>query len=150
MTRGAFGLIATSVFAEFASSQGLYAILGMGAVAAAVLGAPISTTIMVFELTGGSCSTSGRIASWYNRGKVADFMQPLPAGEGDHLPEAEREIAVRASDSLETALRVFDTTGAERIPVVDPHDPSKIVGFAQQVQALAWFHRELTTSPIKD
>jgi len=53
MAGGAFGLIAAQVFPEMASSQGLYAILGMGAVAAAVLGAPISTTMIVFELTGG-------------------------------------------------------------------------------------------------
>jgi chloride channel protein, CIC family len=185
MTGGAFGLIATSAFPEFASSQGLYAILGMGAVAAAVLGAPISTTIMVFELTGGfalslallltvaianglSQAILGRSffeAQLEIRGivlnegphrelvksvKVADFMQPLPAGESDHLPEAKREIAVSANDSLETALRVFDTTGAETIPVVDPHDRSKIVGLAEQVRALAWFHNELITSSTKD
>lgn len=53
MTGGAFGLIAASVFPEMASSNGLYALLGMGGVAAAVLGAPISTTMIVFELTGG-------------------------------------------------------------------------------------------------
>ena len=53
MTGGAFGLIASGFFPELASSQGLYAILGMGAVAAAVIGAPISTAVMVFELTGG-------------------------------------------------------------------------------------------------
>jgi chloride channel protein, CIC family len=53
MTGGAFGLIAASVFPTVGSSEGLYAILGMGAVTAAVLGAPISTTVMVFELTGG-------------------------------------------------------------------------------------------------
>ena len=53
MAGGAYGLIAASIFPDMASSQGLYAILGMGAVAAAVLGAPISTTVMVFELTGG-------------------------------------------------------------------------------------------------
>lgn len=57
MAGGAFGLIAASAFPEFASSQGLYAILGMGAVAAAVLGAPISTTVIVFELTGGYALT---------------------------------------------------------------------------------------------
>ena len=39
MTGGAFGLIAASVFPELSSSQGLYAIIGMGAVAASVLGA---------------------------------------------------------------------------------------------------------------
>jgi CIC family chloride channel protein len=53
MTGGAFGLIAASVFPHMASSEGLYAIIGMGAVAAAVLGAPISTAVMIFELTGG-------------------------------------------------------------------------------------------------
>lgn len=53
MTGGAFGLIAASIYPEMASSHGLYAILGMGAVAAAVLGAPVSTTVIVFELTGG-------------------------------------------------------------------------------------------------
>lgn len=57
MAGGAFGLIASSVFPELSSSQGLYAILGMGAVAAAVLGAPFSTTMIVFELTGGYALT---------------------------------------------------------------------------------------------
>lgn len=53
MTGGAFGMVAASIFPQFASSEGLYAIIGMGAVAAAVLGAPISTAVMIFELTGG-------------------------------------------------------------------------------------------------
>ena len=52
LTGLAFGLIATSVFPEVSGSHTLYALAGMGAVAAAVLGAPISTTMIVFELTG--------------------------------------------------------------------------------------------------
>ena len=48
----AFGQIATSIFPEVSGSETLYALAGMGAVAAAVLGAPISTTLIVFELTG--------------------------------------------------------------------------------------------------
>jgi len=59
MAGGAFGLIAASAFPDMASSEGLYAILGMGGVAAAVLGAPISTTVMVFELTGGYALSIG-------------------------------------------------------------------------------------------
>lgn len=47
-----FGLIATGVFPNVSGSSSLYALAGMGAVAAAVLGAPISTTLIVFELTG--------------------------------------------------------------------------------------------------
>ncbi len=52
LTGLAFGLIATGVFPEVSGSETLYALAGMGAVAAAVLGAPISTTLIVFELTG--------------------------------------------------------------------------------------------------
>jgi chloride channel protein, CIC family len=50
---GAFGLVAGLAFPEYASDSTVYTMLGMGAVAGAVLGAPISTTVMVFELTGG-------------------------------------------------------------------------------------------------
>lgn len=53
MTGGAFGVMAGVLYPDFASSSGVYAIIGMGAVAAAVLGAPISTTLIVFEMTGG-------------------------------------------------------------------------------------------------
>ena len=52
LTGLAFGLIATSIFPEVSGSQSLYALAGMGAVAAAVLGSPISTALIVFELTG--------------------------------------------------------------------------------------------------
>jgi len=52
LTGLAFGLIATGVFPNVSGSETLYALAGMGAVSAAVLGAPISTTLIVFELTG--------------------------------------------------------------------------------------------------
>ncbi|MBK0327311.1 chloride channel protein [Rhodobacteraceae bacterium F11138] len=48
----AFGIIATGVLPDVSGSYTLYAFAGMGAVAAAVLGAPISTTLIVFEMTG--------------------------------------------------------------------------------------------------
>lgn len=53
MTGAAFGIIATQHVPDASSSISLYAILGMGGVAASVLGAPFSTTMIVFELTGG-------------------------------------------------------------------------------------------------
>lgn len=52
LTGLAFGLIATQIFPNVSGSEVIYALAGMGAVAAAVLGAPISTTLIVFELTG--------------------------------------------------------------------------------------------------
>ena len=52
MIGGAYGVIATLVFPELSSGHGAYTMIGMGAVAGAVLGAPISTILMIFELTG--------------------------------------------------------------------------------------------------
>jgi CIC family chloride channel protein len=185
LTGGAFGLIAAHVVPQFGSSEGLYAILGMGAVTAAVLGAPISTTVMVFELTGGfalslallltvaigngiSQAILGR--SFFQsqleaRGimlqegshqvlvktvRVADFMQPLSEGEASSLPQAQREYALRPDDSLETALRLFDSAGEDRLPVVDPGGRYEIIGWARQIKALAWFNKELIASNIEE
>jgi chloride channel protein, CIC family len=63
LTGSAFGILATSVFPEFSSGPDAYALVGMGAVAAAVLGAPISTTLIVFELTGDYALTLGVMVS---------------------------------------------------------------------------------------
>ncbi|UWR00770.1 chloride channel protein [Rhodobacteraceae bacterium S2214] len=52
LTGLAFGIVATSIFPNVSGEGSLYALAGMGAVAAAVLGAPISTSLIVFELTG--------------------------------------------------------------------------------------------------
>lgn len=52
MLGGAFGLTATAILPELSSGHGAYTLVGMGATAAAMLGAPISTTLIVFELTG--------------------------------------------------------------------------------------------------
>ena len=52
LTGLAFGYIATALLPSVSGTETMYAIAGMGAVAAAVLGAPISTTLIVFEMTG--------------------------------------------------------------------------------------------------
>jgi len=52
MLGGSFGLVAAMVQPDLASAHGAYALVGMGAVAGGVLGAPISTAVMMVELTG--------------------------------------------------------------------------------------------------
>lgn len=52
MIGGAFGVVATMVQPDLSSGHSAYTLIGMGAMAGAVLGAPISTILMVFELTG--------------------------------------------------------------------------------------------------
>lgn len=48
----AVGTVATLVSPDLSSGPAAYALVGMGSLAAAVLGAPISTTLIIFELTG--------------------------------------------------------------------------------------------------
>ena len=52
MLGGAYGTIFTQLFPAISTGIGAYTILGMGAVTAAVLGAPISTALIIFEMTG--------------------------------------------------------------------------------------------------
>lgn len=52
LTGLAFGLIATGLLPQVSGAATVYALAGMGAVAAAILGAPVSTTLIVFEMTG--------------------------------------------------------------------------------------------------
>ena len=51
MVGGAFGMIATQIFPDLSSGHAAYTLVGLGAVSGAVLGAPISTILIVFELT---------------------------------------------------------------------------------------------------
>jgi len=48
----AVGVAVTAIGQDLSSGPAAYALVGMGATAAAVLGAPISTTLIIFELTG--------------------------------------------------------------------------------------------------
>jgi chloride channel protein, CIC family len=180
MAGGAFGAIAASAFPDMASSGGLYAILGMGAVAAAVLGAPISTTVMVFELTGGyalsialllcvSISTginhaihghsffqwqlemrglfiAGGASSHVQRTlKVRDFMKPLEAGS-EPVELDEQAHCLEAGNTLEHALRIFDSSGQEELPVIASASERTVVGMATQIGALRHFNAALAAA----
>lgn len=175
MAGGAFGLIAAGVFPELASSGGVYAILGMGAVAASVIGAPISTALIVFELTGGYTLTIALLITvsisygltlalhgrsffhWQlemrglfvqdgphkyliQTAHVREIMHPLPApkpfdpASGSYL---------RPADTLETALRAFDSGGEHCIPVVSPDDAATMIGHLFQVDVLRKFNSAL-------
>jgi CIC family chloride channel protein len=174
LTGSAFGIVATGVFPDLSSSVGLYAILGMGAVAGAVLGAPISTTIIVFELTGGYALTlvllftvsiatgltfalmgrsffiwqlerrglgftnvphrtllrAIRVRDFFDRGETAATIEP-------------ETLCLRIDDTLEVALRRFDESGEETLPVVEPTDTTVVVGTASQLAALTIFNQKL-------
>ncbi len=193
MTGGAFGLIAATVFPHLASGEGVYAIIGMAAVGASVIGAPLSTAVMAFELTGGYAITMAILLavsiSWgmtqaiHGRGffhwqlesrglflqegphrhmvrtiTVADFMQPLsetddvPAlpDKGDKDDKEDGARYVLPDDTLGTALRVFDSSGATRLWVVDPADRTRAIAFVLHVRALRYFNSALIEAEIEE
>jgi CIC family chloride channel protein len=186
MTGGAYGAMAASAFPELASSQSMYVLLGMGAVAAAVLGAPISTTVIVFEPTGGYEMTIALLLTvsiangltqaalghsffhWQltRRGlslqdgphreimqhmTVAQFMTPIGVGEDrPKAPDGLKEPWLMPGDTLERALRTFDSFGASRIAVVSGSDETRVVGFATRINALAAFNKALIDSHVEE
>ena len=182
MAGGAYGIMAGNVFPELASSEGLYAILGMGAVAAAVLGAPVSTVLIAFELTGGYEMTIALLLTvslatvimqgvhgqsffhWQlsqrglflqagphkevvRRHRVRDFMMPLSDEEKENPPEIDPDLPLLTpDDTLESALRAFDSGAYSRISVVDSSDTSKIIAYASQMAALRAYNQALIAS----
>ncbi len=185
MTGGAFGLIAANHLPDMASSHGLYAILGMGAVAAAVLGAPISTTMIVFELTGGyelsiALLLTVSIATGLNQAihgrsyfhwqlemrgvmlqdgahkwlvrivHVEDFADPPRADTDNTFDPQSQEPFLAPLDTLEKALREFDDAGLSTLPVIDPKEPARIIGYASHVKALRYFNSALIQANVEE
>ena len=52
MVGGGFGTFAHALMPSFSAGSGAYALVGMGAMAASVLGAPMASILILFELTG--------------------------------------------------------------------------------------------------
>ena len=191
LTGLAFGLIATALLPEISGAETLYALAGMGAVAGAVLGAPISTTLIVFELTGDwqtglavmvSVSIASTLAS-----RMVDrsfFLTQLErrdvhvaAGPQRYLlatirvsavmkapehPKAapperiaqlvEEDWTVTPSDTLETAMPLFERSGGDTLAVVRRRDGGapEVVGVLRHVDALRVFSRALAETAAEE
>ncbi|MEM9792167.1 MAG: chloride channel protein [Pseudomonadota bacterium] len=188
LTGLAFGLLATSVFPAVSGTSGLYAIAGMGAVAAAVLGAPISTSLIVFEMTGDwqaglavmvAVSLSTALASRLvarsffltqieRRGvhmaagpqaylmatiPVSRLMKPLSDEAGVSLNQVQALLEqgswLHPTDTLETALPLFDQLSLGYLPVARPSQgdgPPDLIGTIDHIDALKAYNRALAAT----
>ena len=188
----AFGLIATGIFPDVSGSSSLYALAGMGAVAAAVLGAPISTTLIVFELTGDwqtglavmvAVSMSTALGSkLVNRsffltqierrgihlaaGPQAYLLAMFSAAKtmrtSDHPRAADEArcweligegLYIDAAATLETAIPIFENTGAQFLPVVTlsaDAAPPELLGALFHVDALRAYNRALAATAAEE
>lgn len=115
MTGAAFGALAGVVLGEGAAAQEFFAIVGMGALSGAVLGAPISTTLIVFELTQSyeasvavllAVSLATVMTQWVTRGNV--FQKQIEL-RGYHLREGPQRLilqTVRVRDFMTPISRL--------------------------------------------
>lgn len=186
-----FGLIATGVFPDVSGASTLYALAGMGAVAAAVLGAPISTTLIVFEMTGDwqtglavmvSVSMSTALASrlvdrsffltqserrgiHLAAGPQAYLLSMFTAARVMRRPGDERAADdaqcwdlinegtyIDATATLESAMPIFENSGARFIPVVTLSADTKpeLLGALFQVDALKAYNRALAATAAEE
>ena len=95
LTGAAFGLVASAIMPETQASAGAYSLVGMGAVAGAVLGAPISTILIIFELTGDYTMT---VAVMVAVAVASPCMQQLGGGSFFARQLAARGVDLRRAD----------------------------------------------------
>lgn len=118
MLGGAYGIIATDVFPELSSGYGAYTLVGMGTVAAAVLGAPISTTLIVFELTGDYALTIAVMVS----AVVATIIVDQTGGSFFHWQLTQRGVDVRYGRAKQLLTRLTVADAMRRAPAVARED----------------------------
>ncbi|MEL7488456.1 MAG: chloride channel protein, partial [Pseudomonadota bacterium] len=176
----AFGGLINAWFPDFAAGSTYYAMIGMGAAAGAVIGAPISTTLIVFELTGDYTMTTSLMVAvalatlvtqalagksffhWQlsRRGydlsegpqgvilqtiRVRDVMDAMP--QEAPLPKDASRLEV--GQSLGRALATLENLNEPGLPVVDPGEPSAVIGYLSRVKALGAYNRALVDSHIE-
>ncbi len=132
MVGAAFGIIASGLAPGLASEVGLYAIIGMGAVSAAILGAPISTTLIVFELTGDygtmiALMIATSIATVLNQAMFGrSFFHLLVERRGHHIADGPQRLlleTLRVRDVMTSDTSAMGQDQDEALPTLNPEDP---------------------------
>ena len=159
MVGGAFGIVAGDVFPDLFSGVVAYALIGTGALAGAVVGAPLTAIFIIFELTGSSSLTvavmiSTAIASVVTQQLYARsyFHQQL-AGWGIDLEAGHHRALLRnllvgsvmrrqftaaeAADDMQTVHESLRDSPAGEVYVLDDRGAvSAVINYADVENAL--------------
>jgi CIC family chloride channel protein len=114
MLGGVFGHIDRAVFSHMDSDLGAFALVGMGAFFAAVIRAPMTSILIIFEMTRGYGLILPLMIANTVAYALARSWRPVPIYEalleqdGFHLPQTQRSAAVlsslRVSDAMTTEV----------------------------------------------
>ena len=113
----AVGTVATMVGPDLSSGPAAYALVGMGSMAAAVLGAPISTTLIIYEFTGDYTVTIATMVSTHLYGQKSFFLSQLRHNgvllDGGHDVSALKGTNVIDCLSSSASMCTLDSTRAQ-------------------------------------
>ncbi len=118
MLGAVFWFVIETLAPAHASSQGVYSVVGMAAVASAMLGAPISTLLIVFELT---IDYDLVIAVMLASAMASTLMQRLPHASFFRWQLKKRGINLRTGrDQSLMRTRTIDALVLQKYSVVSP------------------------------
>jgi CIC family chloride channel protein len=170
MTGGLAGAAADALAPGLVSGFSVYVLVGMGAVAGPVLGSPISTILIIFEMTGDYAITLAMIVgvvtaaglvngvlghsffTWQLVRRGVDLHPPRRVGSLAALTvadvmrgeskETDSGPFLAPGDPLPAALRRFEESGRDRLPV--RAKDGRWIGIVQERDLLRAYVRALT------
>ena len=116
MLGGAVGYLDVMVFHHPADSIGAFAVVGMGAVFAGIVRAPMTSILIVFEMTGGYGLVLPMMIANMSAFALARHWRPIPVydalllQDGIELPHGKRPIEPPSAAGLEADEPTMDAT----------------------------------------
>ena len=116
MLGGAVGYLDVTVFHHPADSIGAFAVVGMGAVFAGIVRAPMTSILIVFEMTGGYGLVLPMMIANMSAFVLARYWRPLPVydalllQDGIELPHGSRPLDPPSAAKIEADEPTMDAT----------------------------------------
>lgn len=168
MMGGAFGAGAHFIFPDYTGSVGAYALVGMGVAFAGIIRAPMTSVIMIFEITRDYSIIVplmiANLMSYFisSRFQKKPIYEALMHQDGFRLPSMRRdrdpvtfvhqamrlpEKILRSTDRIRDALAAVNPAAASW-PVVDENGLRGMVTYAQLKQAVESGSRQVTVGDL--
>jgi CIC family chloride channel protein len=116
MLGGAVGYLDVRVFHHPADAIGAFAVVGMGAVFAGIVRAPMTSILIVFEMTGGYGLVLPLMIANMSAFALARYWRPVPvyeallAQDGIHLPHGEKPLDPPGATQITAEEPTMDAT----------------------------------------
>ena len=148
MLGGAFGSVAGSVAPHLFAGVGAYALVGMGAMAGAVLGAPISTILIMVELTG-----DYQLTMAVTLATVTAAMLTRALNGASYFRTVLAESGIDLDESLETDAMRADARARRDEPVLllraAHHEDAGVAGRARNGPLRRALRRRSVEPPVR-